>query len=105
MYSKNRHNMSHPCSATFALDAKKDQSFGLEIELCDEQGNPVPNEPYKVVLEDGTNLEGKLDDNGFKRIENLEKGSCRIIFPQRDKTWWEPIEDNELFPSELKLQM
>jgi type VI secretion system secreted protein VgrG len=61
----------------------------IEIKLIDEQNNPVPGEPYSVILPDGeTVASGTLDDKGFVRIEGIDPGSCQITFPQRDTEAW-----------------
>src|SRR5215472_11821248 len=40
----------------------------IEIELVDEEDNPVPGEPYRITLTDGEEVaEGTLDDKGFAR--------------------------------------
>lgn len=61
----------------------------IEIELVDEEGNPVPGEQYKVTLPDGSVALGTLDDKGFCRIEGLDPGTCQITFPKLDKDAWE----------------
>ena len=61
----------------------------IEIELVDEEGNPVPGEAYKVTLPDGTVDSGTLDDKGLVRIDGIEPGTCKITFPNLDKDAWE----------------
>ena len=60
-----------------------------EIELVDEDGNPVAGEAYKVTLPDGTVDSGTLDGNGFCRIEGIKPGTCQVTFPNLDKDAWE----------------
>jgi len=63
----------------------------IEIQLFDEEGNPVPGEPYKVTLPDGTTVaDGTLDDKGFARVDNIDPGTCQVTFPNLDKDAWEP---------------
>jgi type VI secretion system secreted protein VgrG len=63
----------------------------IEIQLFDEDGNPVPGEAYKVTLPDGTTVaDGTLDDKGFARVDNIDPGSCQVTFPNLDKDAWEP---------------
>jgi type VI secretion system secreted protein VgrG len=68
--------------------AKKDW---IEIELVDDAGKPVPGEPYKVTLPDGSTVaEGTLDNKGFARIDNIDPGSCKVAFPRLHKDAWKP---------------
>jgi type VI secretion system secreted protein VgrG len=60
----------------------------IEIELKDEQGNPVPGERYAVKLPDGTTTKGSLDEKGFARIDGIDPGNCEITFPELDKDAW-----------------
>ena len=64
----------------------------IEIELVDEEDNPVPGEKYKITLPDGkTVATGTLDENGFARVEGIDSGTCQITFPELDKDAWEKI--------------
>jgi type VI secretion system secreted protein VgrG len=61
----------------------------IEIKLVDEEGDPVPGEPYSITLPDGqTVAAGTLDEKGFARIEGIDPGTCQITFPQRDTEAW-----------------
>lgn len=70
--------------------ANKDKKHWIEIELFDEDGNPVPGEPYRITLPDGTNVaSGTLDDKDWARVDHIDPGTCRVTFPNRDKqVWW-----------------
>ena len=62
----------------------------IEIELVDEDKQPVPGEKYKITLPDGESVaEGTLDDKGCARVEGFESGGCKITFPDLDKEAWE----------------
>lgn len=61
----------------------------VEIELVDEEGNPVPGEKYCIALPDGSKREGVLDANGFALVEGLDPGTCKISFPNLDTAAWE----------------
>lgn len=64
----------------------------IEIELVGEDDKPIPDEKYKVVLPDGSEKEGNLDENGWARIEIAAKGDCEVTFPELDKEALEFIE-------------
>ncbi len=63
----------------------------IEIELVDMEKRPVPGEPYRITLPDGTEASGSLDEKGFARVEGFDPGECKITFPNRDKTVWSPL--------------
>jgi type VI secretion system secreted protein VgrG len=69
----------------------QDKKHWIEIQLYDDDGNPVPGEPYKVTLPDGTTVaDGTLDDKGFARVDNIDPGTCQVTFPNLDKDSWDP---------------
>ncbi len=53
----------------------------LEIELCDENGNPMKDEPYQVFLSNGEVREGKLDQDGKATIKNVPARKNRVVYP------------------------
>ena len=57
----------------------------VEILLSDTDGNPVPGARYLVTTADGSIKEGKLDDKGFARVENVLKGKVSVSFPDLDE--------------------
>jgi hypothetical protein len=72
-------------------EEKEKKKSWIEIELVDEDQNPVPGEAYRITLPDGqTVAEGTLDDKGFARVEGIEQGTCKITFPNLDREAWEP---------------
>jgi type VI secretion system secreted protein VgrG len=62
----------------------------IEIELVDMDDKPIPGEPYRITMPDGSVHTGTLDDKGFARVEGLEPGSVKVTFPKLDKDAWEP---------------
>jgi hypothetical protein len=53
----------------------------LELSLVDEDGAPVPNVRFEVVLPDGSERRGRLDRDGFARLDGIERaGSCEVRF-------------------------
>lgn len=72
-------------------DEDDEEKSWIEIELVDEEDNPVPGERYKVTLPDGKVAQGTLDENGFVHIRGIESGTCQITFPNLDKDAWGKI--------------
>lgn len=60
----------------------------IEIVLVDENGVPIPNEPYRLTLVSGEKRNGNLDERGFARVDGIEAGMCDVTFPQIDGREW-----------------
>ena len=73
-----------------SAEEDSDLSHWIGIQLKDDQGNPVPGEPYKLKLPDGTTLEGTLDDEGKAEIHGVPEGKSQVCFPKIDKDEWKP---------------
>lgn len=65
----------------------EDQDSGLltfkswvEIRLLDAEGEPVPQAEYTLILPNGEERTGTLDDNGEAREEDVPPGPCRVVF-------------------------
>jgi type VI secretion system secreted protein VgrG len=56
--------------------------------LKDDNGKPVPNEPYELKLPNGNLSGGTLNDKGKARVEGIPKGQCEVRFPKRHKSEW-----------------
>jgi hypothetical protein len=56
----------------------------VAFELVEEDGTPVANARYRVVLPDGEVREGTLDADGHALIEGIPEGACKIFFPDLD---------------------
>jgi len=65
-----------------------DKTHWIAIELVDERDKHVPFEDYRVILPDGTIVEGTLDKNGRARITGIDPGACKASFPNRDAKDW-----------------
>ena len=63
----------------------------IEIEMVDEEDEPVSGEKYSITLPDDSVAEGTLDGNGFARIDGIEPGTCKVTFPKLDAEAWEKI--------------
>jgi hypothetical protein len=55
----------------------------IDLELHDENDNPIANEPFVVYLPDGTQLNDSLDPQGKKRVRRLAPGPMHVEFPNR----------------------
>ena len=53
----------------------------IEIELKDSDGNSKANEEYILFLPNGKVEKGKLDGNGYKKIEKIPAGNYSVTFP------------------------
>jgi uncharacterized protein (DUF2345 family) len=67
----------------------EDKKSWIEIELVDEEDNPVPGERYRIETPDGKVAEGTLDHHGFARVDGIDPGTCKITFPRLDREAWE----------------
>ncbi|MBI1926572.1 hypothetical protein HYR99_20305 [Candidatus Poribacteria bacterium] len=70
--------------------AAEEKTSWVEIELVDEEGNPVAGEKYRIELPDGSIKEGVLNSQGWARVGNIDPGTCKISFPNFDANEWEP---------------
>jgi type VI secretion system secreted protein VgrG len=69
----------------------QDKKHWIEIKLVDEDGKPVPGEPYQITLPDGSTIaDGTLDEKGFARVDNIDPGTCKVTFPNLDEDAWKP---------------
>lgn len=53
----------------------------LEIELLDENEQPIADAAYEIRLSDGNVLDGNLDESGRMRAEDVPPGPCEVRFP------------------------
>jgi len=63
----------------------------IAIELKDTDGNPVAGESYKLELPNGRMVEGKLDSLGMARVNDIDRGQCRVTFPRLAESTWAPV--------------
>lgn len=72
-------------------ETQPDETHWISIELKDDQGNPVPNEQYRVTLPDGSVRSGYTDQEGKARVEGIpEGGQADINFPRIHGDEWDP---------------
>lgn len=67
----------------------------IEIHLIDPDGKPVPSQRFRLRLPDRSIREGVLNNDGLARFEDLESGSCDVMFPDLDGSWWSPVVDTQ----------
>jgi type VI secretion system secreted protein VgrG len=60
----------------------------IEIELVDQDDQPVAGERYRITLPGGSVEQGNLDQNGYARVDGIEPGTCEITFPDLDRDAW-----------------
>lgn len=72
-------------------DEDEEKSW-IEIELVDEEEQPIAGKRFQVILPDGSTLaQGTTDSNGLARVRGIDPGECKIVFPDIDKDGWEKI--------------
>lgn len=71
-------------------DEEDEETTWIELELVDEDDNPVSGERYRVTLPDGETIAtGTTDSDGMARVTGIDPGECKINFPDLDKDAWE----------------
>lgn len=81
-----------PAAADSNPPPEEVEDHWIGVELVDEDGKPVPDEPYKVKLPDGTIQSGRLDEKGRARIEGItESGQAQISFPGLHGDEWKAV--------------
>lgn len=64
--------------------------YWIEIELKNDDNQPVAFEEYLVILPDGTHVPGFLDHDGFARLENIATGGTgQVCFPRLSADSWQ----------------
>jgi len=61
----------------------------VEIELVDEDDNPVPSARFLLELPDGSRKSGTLGADGRARLSGIDPGTCKVSFPDFDAGEWE----------------
>lgn len=82
-----------PSHVESALDDEEaEERSWIEIELVDEDDQPVTGERYRITLADGiTVAQGTTGSDGVARVSGIDPGTCKITFPDLDKDAWEKI--------------
>jgi len=70
---------------------EEEEKSWIEIELVDENDQPVAGETYQIELPDGSIATGRTDEKGLARVSGIDPGTCKITFTNLDKDAWEKI--------------
>jgi hypothetical protein len=60
----------------------------IEIELTDDDGQPVGGEAFELLLPDGSKRSGQLDADGYTKVTSIPEGTCQVTFPGLDAGDW-----------------
>lgn len=60
----------------------------IEMELRDDEGNPVAFERCRIKTTDGRVIERSTGEDGVLHIHGIKPGDCEITFPNLDKEAW-----------------
>jgi uncharacterized Zn-binding protein involved in type VI secretion len=52
----------------------------IELKLKDDQGKPLANKKFRLYLSNGEIRDGKLDGNGYVKVEKIPPGNVRVSF-------------------------
>jgi hypothetical protein len=63
----------------------------LTVLLQDATGQPLADEPYRLVLSDGSVREGVTDSEGLLDLDDLEPGACTLTWPDLDAAELHPL--------------
>lgn len=57
----------------------------IEVELKAKlTGDPISDEKYIIILPDGKEIKGRLDDDGLAHIKDIPPGKFKVTFPELD---------------------
>jgi type VI secretion system secreted protein VgrG len=80
---------SKPAKPPETKEEKATKKSWIEIEMVDEEDQPVSGEAYRITLADGSVAEGTLDEKGIARLDDIEPGTCKITFANLDAEAWQ----------------
>jgi hypothetical protein len=67
-----------------------DDPHFIEFELVDQDGQPVPGEPFRIRLPDQSVRTGTTDRKGKVRFERITAGQATITYTGFDTKEWQP---------------
>jgi type VI secretion system secreted protein VgrG len=56
----------------------------MEVRVVDENGDPVRNKRYRLILPSGEVRDGTLDGDGKAKLENVPPGRVRLAVDVRE---------------------
>lgn len=63
----------------------------IELEFVDPDGEPVGDARYEIQPSSGGPAKtGRLNADGFVRVEGLRPGTCMVCFPDYNADAWQP---------------
>ena len=75
---------------------KKEKDPPIQIEqsmivcaLHDEEGNPMKDIKYEIILPDGNIRKGATDSNGKVLLTGIPVGRCKVSFPDLHSSEWD----------------
>lgn len=63
----------------------------IEVQLLDDNDQPVAGAEYAITLPGGKVVQGWLDETGVARLEGIPPGVCQVSFPKLDKDTWTAV--------------
>lgn len=54
----------------------------IEISLFNVDGTPASGAEYRLILADGTEMNGNLDAGGYARVDDVPPGRYTVVFPE-----------------------
>ncbi|MEO7095360.1 MAG: hypothetical protein ABI175_19040 [Polyangiales bacterium] len=70
------------------LGPSEDDRTWIEIELVDQDKEPIANERYLIETSDGRKIEGTTNASGKAREEGIKPGDCKVSFPDLEASSW-----------------
>ena len=70
-------------------EENQDKTHYIEVQLVDEEGNPVTGERVKFKLPNGKIATRITNEEGVAKVVRIDPGNCEISFPGLDDKAWE----------------
>jgi hypothetical protein len=70
-------------------EAPTEENHYIEINVVDDEGNPMPGIAYELTLPDRRKRTGTTGANGQIYVDGIDAGSCKLRLPALDRETWE----------------